>query len=514
MNSRTFRIVIVTLIGICLYRGLNAENLVKNPGFENGMGNWLVWPSNIVLFEIDKSVFRSGSASLKIAPAAPTDDGCLYQYIPMKEGKTYEIKFWLKTVDYKASPGGGISFKFAFNREGGGNASAGTQVKNFSDIPTVGEWKEFTFTVTPAEGTALCQFILVASKMSGTVWIDDLSVEQVLKDVPISKIVSPAAFDEAFITKMREQAYPLESFCNMTNPNVPIKASTRAFLSYDSDNFYIIFENTEPLMGQVESKIQQRDGEVWSDECNEVFIASPNGTSRQFIVSIGNVQWDGELYQQGPKKPYKVRPEWNGTWESIVIKDSNCWTAAFKIPFSNFGQVPAAGQIWRINLARERHIGGGEISHWNQVQGTFNNIEKFALLSFVNDDTAILTRYIDREPSPFLVERASPSYLTLLTEQPGGYLVDSYHHGFFLTSYSKNRQAHYTPEKWEREQANIFQEWGQAGMWGPPFPWILAAWSDVGKEKIEFYYSKYGMRFNFFMYQILSIARRSTPAPN
>ena len=70
-----------------------AENLLKNPSFENGTEGWEnpSWLKNLIVPEQDKTVFFSGQASLKV-PGKPGKVACFRQKIDLPEG-TKEVTF-------------------------------------------------------------------------------------------------------------------------------------------------------------------------------------------------------------------------------------------------------------------------------------------------------------------------------------------------------------------------------------------------------------------------------------
>ncbi|MFH1903743.1 MAG: beta-galactosidase trimerization domain-containing protein [Candidatus Omnitrophota bacterium] len=482
-----------------------AANLASNPGFEGTDIRWTLWPASEgpgktkTTFVLDKEVFQEGAASARITAVDASDVGSLYSYVTLKGGKSYHVSFWYKLKDWQVSSRDALQLSLAFNKEGGANGSAGNKIIPIPVKEPTSGWKEFTTEITAPPETAMCQFIFSISGVTGTVWIDDVAVEEVS---PVSSIVEIKKISRAPNMNGKlddpawKEALPLTPFYDMSRQAEIARTQTTAFLMYDDKNFYIAFKNTEPLVGLMKNKETKRDGAVWADECNEIFIAAPNGIVRQFIVSAGNVQWDGELYQKVPGDPWSAKQEWDGTWNSATSSGNGYWITEVKIPFSDFNQKPLPGQLWRINLARERHLSGGEYTHWNQVEGAFNNVSKFATLTFA-DASATLTRFVEAiNPNPFAVTRKSPKFTELLTKQLGNYTVDTW--GIFMGSssyHSKSRQAQYTPEKWAQEIEYYYSEMVQAGMLsGIAFPWTSE--EDIKKNAVKYPLMKY--KFCYF----------------
>jgi len=486
-----------------------AVNLVSTPGFEGTDIRWTLWPANEgpgktkTTFVQDKEIFHGGAASARITAVAASDVGSLYSYVTLKGGKNYRVSFWYKLKDWQVTSKGAFTLSLSFNKEAGANGSAGQKTISIPTKEPTSDWKEFETEITVPAETAACQFIFSISGITGTIWIDDVAVEEaspVSSIVEIKKISQAPNMDGKLDDPAWKEALPLATFYDMSRQAEVAGTQTTSFLMYDDANFYVAFRNTEPLIDLVKCKETKRDGDVWTDEDNEIFIAAPNGTVRQFLLNACNVQQDFDLYRAVPGDPYKARVEWNGTWDSATSKGNGCWITEVRIPFSDFGQKPVPGQIWRVNLARERHLNGEEYTHWNHVEGTFNNVNKFATLTFA-EASATLTRFVEAiNPNPFAVNRKSPKFAELLTRQPGNYTVDDW--GKFMgqnSSHSKSRQAQYTPEKWAQEQEYYYSEMVQAGMLiGIPFPWVLD--SRFGRERVEKYAKEYGMKYGYGIY--------------
>ncbi|MDD4180908.1 MAG: beta-galactosidase trimerization domain-containing protein, partial [Victivallaceae bacterium] len=284
---------------------------------------------------------------------------------------------------------------------------------------------------------------------------------------------------------------PLSNFYQ-TFQSKPAKVKTTAYICYDSDNIYIAFVNNEPYMDKIKAKLSERDSSVWNDDCNEIFLTSPDGKIRQFVVNASNAKADVEIYMKVPGNPYEGNLAWNGQWESAVKRNANSWTTEVAIPFNNFKHAPNG--LWRINLARERHGANRELVQWNRVEGSFSNANKFGFLEF-SKDTAILTRFVEPfSETPLHIVREDTKFKELLSEEAGNYIVGSWAHSTSLDNYPKIFQAKYSQENWREEQQQILMETGEAGMFGFAFPWVEKHIG--GMDKIREFNRKYGIKFS------------------
>lgn len=151
-------------------------------------------------------------------------------------------------------------------------------------------------------------------------------------------------------------------------------APTTAYVCYDALALYLVFECCEPQLDKLKCDVTERNGEVWKDDCVEIFVDP--GISRRsychFMLNAGNVQCS-EKFIDG-----KRIDGWNAQWESRVLEGNGKWTAGIAIPFSALGLNPAAGFSCGMNLCRERRT-EAETSAWVPLND-FHTPERFGTI--------------------------------------------------------------------------------------------------------------------------------------
>ena len=130
---------------------------------------------------------------------------------------------------------------------------------------------------------------------------------------------------------------------------------TRAQFMYDDNQLYIRIFCTEPNIGEARSKpVLKRDGNVWDNDCVEIFIDLCDNTSRmyQFVCDIHNV--NAELVWNDPK--FAGRITWNGYWRTKINYFDTSFVVDVVIPWRTLGITSANGRNIAINLNRYRTI--------------------------------------------------------------------------------------------------------------------------------------------------------------
>lgn len=474
---------------------LNAQN--SNVKFSKH--GWSLYPRDVnVQFTEDNKAADDGRIFGKLTIPDTSADFSVYTYTAMKENKNYKVSFSYKLKDFQISGNSQPQIVFYFNKENGSNGSAGSSKVSWDIESKQDEWLTFSTEIKAPTSTSKCQFSIGLSKAKGTLWLGDFNVEEVNDVFAVYKAKTAPVLDGKLNDECWQKAVPLASFYRSDDDAVPAKVATTAYLSYDDNNFYIAFKNDEPDMNKIKGTVTERDGSIWNDDCNEIFIAAPNGNTYQFLVNSINGQCDARIFTKVPGDPYTSDVKWNGTWTSVASKEKKSWTTEICIPASNFQTSTTNDGKWAINLARERKV-NPELSHFNRVADNFNNIIKFAKLEFAGD-SATLTRYSEAViKDPLKITRTSPKYKELLSEKPGNYLTGVWPSDCVLNYYPQKLKEKYTAETFAEEQNIILSEYGQAGIAGPPFPW-LPTYVKGGMETVKKLDEKYKSKFWFALF--------------
>ena len=155
----------------------------------------------------------------------------------------------------------------------------------------------------------------------------------------------------------------------------PAAVQTRAAVLYDEDNLYFVVECLEPDMDTLVAKCSKRDGDVFSDDCVEIFI-SPTRSETEYCHLATNAL--------GTRFDEKVKDRsWNPSWTVKATRGERSWTLVVDIPFAAIGGKPAQGSVWWFNVDRQRARGGKlELSAWSPTGSNFHDVSCFGALVF------------------------------------------------------------------------------------------------------------------------------------
>lgn len=196
----------------------NAQNLVSNPTFADGLTGWAAGPG--ATYTAPTPVTNAGQDdSSSITYTNPTATTGFYQEIPVTAGSQLDISFY-----YKASGDGSDARIFSTYKD-----AKGTLINQTTDIgldplrtnnlylPTAADWTQKTMTVTaPANVTTLVLAFRVYS--GGTVSFDNLSVVQTTLKVKQDKIAglnvypNPVKNGNLFVTSNNSSSKNVELY--------------------------------------------------------------------------------------------------------------------------------------------------------------------------------------------------------------------------------------------------------------------------------------------------------------
>ncbi|MCD6219238.1 DUF4091 domain-containing protein [Candidatus Calescamantes bacterium] len=167
------------------------------------------------------------------------------------------------------------------------------------------------------------------------------------------------------------------------------KHQTTAFLCYDNKNLYIAFRCEEPKMDKIVAKAKKNDSkDIFGDDEIEIFIGFAKDYKQyfHFVVNPLGTRWDASVYAPGTGLPIRLNTDWNPSWDVKTSLRTKEWIAEMALPWESLGKVPSAGDIWRLNLNRNRRAKGGdeqrELSCWSATMGGFHKPEQFGKVIF------------------------------------------------------------------------------------------------------------------------------------
>lgn len=147
---------------------------------------------------------------------------------------------------------------------------------------------------------------------------------------------------------------------------------TTVYAAYDDSAVYIAVQLFDPDPEQLRAEADQRDGQVWQDDCLELFIdtAGQRRSYAHLAVNSRGTQYDALDLDESE----------DFRWEVATSTGDSSWTAELALPFAN--QIaPKPGDTWILNITRNAP-GVGELSSWAQVKEGFHEPENFGTLIF------------------------------------------------------------------------------------------------------------------------------------
>lgn len=341
-----------------------------------------------------------------------------------------------------------------YTEKGKENGSAG---KESFDLPDSEDWNtiEKVFNLPP--GTFSIQVIASIAGNISQLFLKNITVTCLADTI---KINDPNAdqINQFYVFNTGESA----------------KVQTKVKLTYDENILKVTYICDEPDMRQHKATAIPGAGRdnsaIFDDDCVRLLIFDPvRNYGWQIAANSLGATYDGQLRQAQAGDPYKIKAAWNGEWTTNARKAVNQWEIDFAIPWRTLGFDNIPRTPLRLNFVRERK-NAPETSMWNAYVGDYNNVEKFATLTF-NGKKGELKRYRKFELQSFIPRRANIEYHRLLNDQPGHYIVGSWHHGIYRSDYPDAMTDKMTDTDFTAWQKHYLQVTAKAGMYGPFLPW-------------------------------------------
>jgi hypothetical protein len=215
---------------------------------------------------------------------------------------------------------------------------------------------------------------------------DELKFDQIENPIiVIPKVKTPPIIDGRMEESIWKEATEVSQFFNIFGERSKIQ--TKVLLAYDNSNIYFLFICDEPYIDYLKANAQKRDDPVYLDDCIEIFIQpySEKELEKKYFHLITNsngIKYD-EIGMGGVN--------WNPQWEVKTSLSNFSWIAEIAVPFSSLGSTPQIGDVWRLNLCRERWV-NPELSSWACTKGGFHKPESFGYLIFGNETSPSISK--------------------------------------------------------------------------------------------------------------------------
>ncbi len=166
------------------------------------------------------------------------------------------------------------------------------------------------------------------------------------KAIAVTAVAGPIVVDGKLTEAAWNEAIALADFVSGRSgkPAVP----TRVLVTYDQNNLYIGVVNEEPNTDKLVAKAEKRDGNVWGDDSDEIYLDPKNEKGRNyygFFVNAKNVVYDRQRVEA-----------WDGEWTSgTSILEGKAWTVEVAVPWKTIGVTPKPGHKFGLMVARNHH---------------------------------------------------------------------------------------------------------------------------------------------------------------
>ncbi len=177
------------------------------------------------------------------------------------------------------------------------------------------------------------------------------------------------------------QVQPLTEFyqCIWRLTVRPTEGRSEAWIGYRADTLFVAVKGYEPTTANLAAAETQRDGDVHTDDCLEIFIDT-NRDSQSFYHFILNTLGTIKDSHHGPRRP---GDSWSGAIEVGTAVADTFWVVEAAIPTAQLEEGPAApGVEWGFNVARVRIGNASEYGQWVPTYGNAHRPDRFGVLLF------------------------------------------------------------------------------------------------------------------------------------
>lgn len=208
-------------------------------------------------------------------------------------------------------------------------------------------------------GSRICAVVmlLVVLPVQSNAADRSLAERQVPLEVPraVSPITVDAVLDEAAWTRARRTTLDFESW---PAENIPARAATEAFVTYDDEQLYIAFIAHDPDPSRIRAHLSDRD-DMFQDDFVGVVLDTFNDQRRGFEFFVNPLGVQGDLFQDDINQVEDS--SYNAIWESAGRITDEGYIVEMAIPFRSLRFRNGGGEkVWGIEFTRiyprgERH---------------------------------------------------------------------------------------------------------------------------------------------------------------
>ena len=199
-------------------------------------------------------------------------------------------------------------------------------------------------------------------------------------ELPVARVpvVAQAPKVDAVADEVYKQATPLQ-LGFITGGNAKPTASTTVWAVSTADELYMLIRCGTSDPDMLLADVQQHDGQVWQDDCVELFIDPTNERTADYMhIMINSIGTTAE--SKGPVGG--LDPSWNPDFRVKAAVGKKEWTVELAIPFSELtGAKGKVNRVWAVNISRMAYlIDGDEDTAWSPIGTTASHTpERFGV---------------------------------------------------------------------------------------------------------------------------------------
>lgn len=199
--------------------------------------------------------------------------------------------------------------------------------------------------------------LIVATSITANAADRDLEARQVPLDIPrtASPVTVDAVLDEPAWQNARRTTLDFESW---PAENIPARARTEAFVTYDDEQLYVAFIAHDPDPSLIRGHLSDRD-DMFQDDFVGVVLDTFNDQRRGFEFFVNPLGVQGDLFQDDINQVED--PSFNAIWDSAGRITDDGYIVEMAIPFRSLRfRNGGNAQVWGIEFTRiyprgERH---------------------------------------------------------------------------------------------------------------------------------------------------------------
>ena len=203
-------------------------------------------------------------------------------------------------------------------------------------------------------------------------------------EVVVGHVATGPAIDGSLKDPLWKSAPWRDGMHDHTDPGRRAAHATRFALLTDGVRLFVGAEMSETDPDRLVARIRERDGNVYRDDCVQVFVRPPGPGPDYFCFSVNSTGTVRDTRQ--------LDARWNADLRVGTQVGERTWSVELALLLADLELTPAAAEgSWGLNVTRVRRAGGkAELSTFAAIRGTFHQPDLFASLAL---PTEILAPY-------------------------------------------------------------------------------------------------------------------------